>query len=166
MAALEFWVPGIARTKGSVDTGRHGQVLHTRASKDRAALIVEEAEKAVVAYGWRRIDPPLGVEVVHVAWLPCADGAMLATQANVGDIDKIDRNLLDALTTAGVWADDVQVVSLHSHKHVAGEHPVGEYIAVRTVPAMAAVTRRERDAVLAHQAIVRVVGAQPVPRGF
>lgn len=35
------------------------------------------------------------------------------------DIDKLARAVLDALTSAGVWTDDDQVVDLHPTKHYA-----------------------------------------------
>lgn len=39
-----------------------------------------------------------------------------------GDIDKLTRAILDALTDAQVWADDTQVVDLRARKFYAGEH--------------------------------------------
>ena len=38
----------------------------------------------------------------------------------IGDIDKLVRAILDALTDAGVWNDDSQVVELHAFKVFAG----------------------------------------------
>jgi len=165
MAALEFWVPGVARPKGSVDVGAQGQVLHTPASKDRAGLIKRAARTAMVEYGWKRVDPPLGIEVTHIAWLPCAGGAIMATGTGSGDLDKLERNLWDALTEAGVWGDDVQVIDVQARKHVA-DGPFGEYIAVRTVSAMRALAHKQRDAMIASTAVARAVGVSPTPRGF
>src|SRR5688572_10418892 len=147
MAALEFWVPGIARTKGSVDTGAHGQVLHTQASKDRAGAIVRYAEAAIARYGWQTVYS--AVSVMHYAWLPDDgghdDGAAIWCMS--GDLDKIDRNLLDALTRAGVWADDVLVVEIVSRKHRASRDvPPGEYVLVRTVHNAPALRMRDEGA--------------------
>lgn len=46
-----------------------------------------------------------------------------ATSHGLGDVDKLTRAVLDALTTAGVWTDDALVVDLRVRKHYAGEHP-------------------------------------------
>ena len=40
----------------------------------------------------------------------------------IGDIDKLTRAILDALTDAGVWNDDSQVVRLLARKVFAGEY--------------------------------------------
>ena len=39
----------------------------------------------------------------------------------IGDIDKLARACLDALTDAGIWKDDSQVVDLHARKVWVGE---------------------------------------------
>lgn len=39
-----------------------------------------------------------------------------------GDVDKLQRAIFDALTDAGVWADDTQVVDVRARKFYAGEH--------------------------------------------
>lgn len=39
-----------------------------------------------------------------------------------GDVDKLARAILDALTDAEVWGDDTQVVDLRARKFYAGEH--------------------------------------------
>ncbi len=56
----------------------------------------------------RKFDAPyLGpVTVVITAYLPVAD--VIAPRA--GDVDKLERNVLDALTDAGIYGDDNQVV--------------------------------------------------------
>lgn len=38
-----------------------------------------------------------------------------------GDIDKLQRAIFDALTDAGVWVDDTQVVDVRARKFYAGE---------------------------------------------
>lgn len=172
VAALEFWVSGVARTKGSVDVGRHGQVLHTEASKHRAAVIKDAVEVAINSYGWKTVRAPGAVEVVHVAFLPAPLGfddaeRLAATWTNSGDLDKIDRNMFDALTEAGVWADDVQVTDLGSRKHVARDQSmVGEYVMIRTVSPMVAVSRRLADETMCRTARERVTGTAPTPVGF
>jgi len=39
-----------------------------------------------------------------------------------GDLDKLERSCFDALTDAGVWVDDSQVVAVDARKVWAGEH--------------------------------------------
>ena len=39
-----------------------------------------------------------------------------------GDVDKLQRAIFDALTDAGVWGDDTQVVDVRALKFYAGEH--------------------------------------------
>lgn len=39
-----------------------------------------------------------------------------------GDLDKLERAILDGLTDAGVWRDDALVVDLRARKFYAGEH--------------------------------------------
>jgi Holliday junction resolvase RusA-like endonuclease len=41
---------------------------------------------------------------------------------NIGDIDKLARACLDALTDAGIWKDDSQVVLLTASKTWVGDH--------------------------------------------
>lgn len=52
-----------------------------------------------------------------------------------GDVDKLARNVLDALTDSGVIVDDAQVVDLFSHKRLAqpGMMP-GQQIQVWAIP--------------------------------
>lgn len=38
------------------------------------------------------------------------------TSRGIGDIDKLERSTLDALTASGVWVDDSQVVQMRSTK--------------------------------------------------
>jgi Holliday junction resolvase RusA-like endonuclease len=47
------------------------------------------------------------------------------------DLDKLTRSTLDALTSAGVYADDAQVVHLDVWKMYADPSPVGAVITVR-----------------------------------
>jgi Holliday junction resolvase RusA-like endonuclease len=169
MGVMDFWVSGIARTKGSVDTGAHGQVLHTQASKDRAEVIRKAAKAAMELAGWQCVRAPTAVEIMHIVWLPQAAGRdeEAATRTNIGDLDKIERNLWDSLENAGVFENDVQVVDVVARKHIAIEpQKVGEYVVVRTVPAAQCRMRRQRDETLVASVRDRVVGIGAVPRGF
>lgn len=105
---LSCWVPGRPKTKGSltVINGARNVVSDTPASKRWRALMTYSAAGLVKA----PIDGP--VIVAAVFHLPAVDVAA----GRVGDLDKLARNLLDALTDAGVYGDDVQVTRLICEK--------------------------------------------------
>jgi hypothetical protein len=53
----------------------------------------------------------------------------------MGDLDKLVRNVLDALTDAQVYRDDVQVVSVTADKLIASEqYPQGVLVRVERAP--------------------------------
>lgn len=123
-----MWVPGCAKTKGSMTAvqstsrryGKTHMVQSVEGSDDWAALV---ASQVVMQYGTTRALPtfakgtPVGVSLRF--WLPVAD----AVQTHSGDVDKLARNVLDALTKAGAYADDVQVKALQVEKYPARPHP-------------------------------------------
>jgi len=62
------------------------------------------------------------VEVFVVFYLPRPKSAprRITEPTTKPDLDKLERALLDALTAAGVWRDDAQVIHVHSRKAFAG----------------------------------------------
>lgn len=114
---INVWVAGVPRTKGSMEqqqhprtcrcrtcsTGRRGyrMVQSVEGSEDWAALVTNGVRTQTSAQP--QMCGPVAVRLAF--WLP---GDPIATRA--GDIDKLERNILDALTKAGVYGDDVQVV--------------------------------------------------------
>jgi Holliday junction resolvase RusA-like endonuclease len=70
---------------------------------------------AVEAVGGR---PPLGgpVMVAVTFWMPRGASVKRAYPSVRPDLDKLERALLDALTIAGVFGDDSQVVEIRSRK--------------------------------------------------
>jgi Holliday junction resolvase RusA-like endonuclease len=114
---IRLWIPGHPRTKGSLDE-RHQD---TPQSKRWRALMAQ-----AMRYERDRLIMPTAPKGIAVAvsakfFLPTGD----AVTPNSGDLDKLLRNLLDAGTDAGVWADDVQVVRILSDKWPAGDGPQG-----------------------------------------
>lgn len=115
---LNFWVPGPPKTKGSlevVNTGRNavgGRVVlqDSPASKRWRKLVAYQAEqeKRGVGMGWP-LGGPVAVDLTFEL-----SGDPVAVRS--GDLDKLYRNVLDALTDAGVYEDDVQVVRLSGSK--------------------------------------------------
>jgi Holliday junction resolvase RusA-like endonuclease len=119
---IRLWIPGHPRTKGSLDE-RHQD---TPQSKKWRALMAQ-----ALRYERERIGMPTAPKGIAVAvsakfFLPTGD----ATTPNCGDLDKLLRNLLDAGTDAGVWADDVQVVRILSDKVAAGGGPQGVVLGI------------------------------------
>jgi crossover junction endodeoxyribonuclease RusA len=51
-----------------------------------------------------------------------------------GDIDKLERLLLDACTDAALWVDDAQVVDLNTSKRYAPQNEAGATIRVWRTP--------------------------------
>lgn len=114
---LSCWIPGRPKTKGSltVVNGRRGIASDTPGSKRWRQLMAYAAAGLVKA----PLEGP--VIVAAVFHLPVKDVAA----GRCGDLDKLTRNLLDALTDAGVYGDDVQVTRLLVDKVEAGERGPG-----------------------------------------
>lgn len=91
------WVVGIPRTKGSLDR----RMQDTPQSKAWRHLVKAEIERDMRVRGTATCIGPVAVRCVFVR----RDG--------IGDVDKLARNVLDALTDSRVIGDDAQVVKLH-----------------------------------------------------
>jgi Holliday junction resolvase RusA-like endonuclease len=124
------FVPGHARPKGSLRpqqvkdgagelTGRVRLVDTPHSTRWRRTV-----SKHVAALGWPSIDEA-PCEVNMTFWFdPAAVGASRAyvdahshpVHPHIGDLDKLVRNVLDALQDAGVYANDRQVVRVVADK--------------------------------------------------
>lgn len=115
------WVPGVPRTQGSMKSVGRGNMVHSDALVAwRSLVTVELSRDARLDIGtW---SGPVAVRCVFVR----GDGR--------GDIDKLARAVLDALTESRVIADDVQVVKLHCDRvdTVWGRND-GAFVLVATV---------------------------------
>lgn len=122
---LSCWVPGRPKTKGSltVVNGARNVVSDTPASKRWRQLMAYRVAALIKA----PLEGP--VIVVAVFHLPAVDVA----GGRVGDLDKLARNLLDALTDAGVYGDDVQVTRLICEKVAADMHGRGPGVDLRVL---------------------------------
>jgi Holliday junction resolvase RusA-like endonuclease len=111
---IHVWIPGKPRTKGSLDAF-HQDTQQSKNWRARMAYALEQAR------GTTHHGRGTAVAVRATFWLPADD----ATTPNVGDLDKLARNLLDAGTDSAAYADDVQVVRLFCDKVAcrAGEGP-------------------------------------------
>lgn len=122
---MKVWVPGAAKTKGSMEAqqprGRRvPRLVQSVEGSERWADLVAEAARQALRHDRSERWPIPGHVGVHLMfWLPVAD----ATQTHAGDIDKLARNVLDALTKAGAYRDDVQVKWLLAEKFPARVRP-------------------------------------------
>lgn len=100
---------------------------------------VKQAALDVVA-GAARLEGPVSVEVVFTfdppKSAPKSRRCWPITRSS-GDVDKLVRAVFDALTDAGVWRDDSQVVRLAAEKAHVGDdgalHIPGAVATVRAV---------------------------------
>ena len=128
---LSFWAAGTPAPKGSKIRTRYGM----RESSKR----VKPWEEAVKAAAMDAMDAddefqPIeegGVEVAmtfmfkrplsHYGtgknWNKMKDRFVWACMTRKPDVDKLVRSTLDAMTAAGVWADDAQVYSVFADKN-------------------------------------------------
>lgn len=124
------WVPGVPRTQGSMKSVGRGNMAHSPALVAWRSLVRDEiardmrlrfnGDDRVIASPYAG---PVAVRCVFVR----GDG--------IGDIDKLARAVLDALTESGVIGDDVQVVKLNCDR-IERTTPVrgdGAFVLVATV---------------------------------
>lgn len=120
------FIEGHARPKGSLSAQQvrggggklTGKVRMVESSPDGPRWRRTVAQH-VAALRWARIDGPCKVQMVF--WFdPLSVGHKLThldqedypTHPNIGDLDKLVRNVLDALQDCGVYTNDRQVVGL------------------------------------------------------
>lgn len=156
MILVDVWVPGAAKTKGSMEVRNRA----TGAMKE--SVIGSSAWRVLMAQAVRddiaRRQPPVAelrspwpgaVTVTMVAYLAPAitarpAGWLWPVWDKAGDVDKLARNVLDALGSrsknakmnGGAIADDNLVCKLIAEKNVAdsaGVQPAGVRIIVETL---------------------------------
>lgn len=135
--SLSVWVAGVPAPQGSkraLGAGRPGGRIR----------MIETAKglkpwRAELVKGLRTVgvlDGAVVVKLVFVCPRPKATPKTRATPPKVTkpDVDKLARAVLDAMTLAGVIADDSYVTTLHAHKRMAelGE-PTGAVIHLEPV---------------------------------
>jgi len=145
---VEFWVPGKAAPKGSLQpgSGRAGRKL--RESNDRTTpyreMVRDAAHRDMAARGvagtWHGA---VRVQIIALFEPPTQSDAAAPTTRAVGDIDKISRAVLDALQdprrTEGMKAiipdsklinDDAQVVDLIALERYGARYSAGTVVRV------------------------------------
>lgn len=130
---LRLWVPGRPKTKGSLDFVGGHVVENVAGSKRWRQLVAYQVEHvlaldpAQIASIWPWPGP---VAVACVFHMPVTD----VTRARSGDLDKLMRNVLDALQDAGMYGDDVAVTRAVLEKVPAGERGPGLDLTIVGLP--------------------------------
>lgn len=96
--------------------------------------VAAAATAEMLKVSWVCLDGPCVVRIDFYLRRPVSAPKRRVWPDRQPDVDKLARSSLDALSTAGVFADDARVVDLHVVKHfaVAGL-PTGARIVVRPV---------------------------------
>lgn len=135
---IDWWTSGNPATKGSVDTMPNGFVRQSAASYAWANRVHAAAKAEVKLRGWEPLIGPVGISTRYFmappAGLDLDVVEAYAIHEKIGDGDKLDRNVWDALTAAGVWRDDVLVVSWYGIRTYAwGDVRPGAHIEVSAI---------------------------------
>lgn len=95
----------------------------------------EAAKAAMMAQRWHALEGPVACEVTF--WVPkpktLPAWRWLPWTKSAGDVDKLVRSTLDALTEAGALLDDSRVVDLTARKRYAINNPPGAGIRLSPV---------------------------------
>lgn len=144
-----FVVPGKGDRKARaiiVDDASAGKGKGRGAHADWRGSVTVAAQRAMGltdddadAFEPLRLAGPLAVRLVFALPRPSSAPKTRRTwpSGRVGDVDKLARSVLDALSDAGVWLDDAQVVELTAVKDYPGpdigQHVPGVRITVHRV---------------------------------
>jgi Holliday junction resolvase RusA-like endonuclease len=117
------FIPGAPKSKGSLE--------HRGNGKMRESVIGSTTWKRIMAgmlaAEWVRLGhgPPMvgPIRIDAVFFLPVktADGLTARGAQGNYDLDKLTRNLLDAITDSGIWNDDSQATDLYVFKRKVGD---------------------------------------------
>lgn len=148
---VDTFIPGHPRTKGSLEHRGSGQLTESVAGSTSWRRLMAQGLRQ--AWG-PRIALDVAVRVSGTFYLPCARGMDSLIAARSGDVDKLTRNLLDAIAVdetgkqlgAGIIVNDSQVVGIVIEKTMAsdssgphgrgnGVRPQGVHVQIWQVPA-------------------------------
>lgn len=128
---VAFEVRGVPAAQGSK---RHvGRGIMVESSKKVAPWRsdVKAAAEAVLPGDWVPLDGAVSVSVAFRFLRPKSVSVKKRRHmTTTPDLDKTIRSTLDALTAAGVWRDDSQVVSIVARKMYADDEPQGATIVI------------------------------------
>lgn len=132
----DVWVPGIPVTKGSVNVNRGGtgvrqaargyaawsNAVRTTLRTTTVQPAVRRDEGAMIRCRFW-VPRPAGAEAHGGLWFPGAR-----------DGDKLERAVWDAVTAAGLWSDDAQVIEwAGSRRWADGHRAPGVHITIHAV---------------------------------
>lgn len=139
---LDIWVPGLPRPKGSLrPVGKIGQKARLVEQVDphgiwrntiRTAAVVQVPALVISAY-----PGPVTAQVTFYFPAPKKPRHPWPTTRSSGDLDKLCRNVFDALqakTGAGVIADDSQIITVTATKLYADDRGPGARIRLTPYP--------------------------------
>lgn len=142
--ALSFRVAGRPVTQGS-KTGIvvGGRAVLVEKARDRLKPWREAVRSTALDHlgdAWQPYPGPVYLQLVFALPKPASAPKSRRTWpigARSGDVDKLTRAVMDALTDAGVWRDDAQVVRLLVDKDYPGPHTqqITPGVLVHVVPA-------------------------------
>lgn len=129
-SGVTLTVFGRPKAKGSLrHVGNGRMVEQVEGSKDWRTDVVVAARRAVEAtaarFGPFPLDGPVHVDLTFTFAKPGSapkSREIWPSTRSSGDIDKLARNVCDALVDAGVLVDDARVVDLTVRKVFPGQH--------------------------------------------
>jgi len=132
---LSFFVPGRPAPQGSKKSVGNGRFIE--ASKYLPAwrkAVTEHAIYEATFSSWETVAGPVELEVVFYLDRPSSVSEKKRPYPVVPpDIDKLVRGVGDALSDAGVWNDDSQVVKLVAFKRYSDGIETGAFVQVSTL---------------------------------
>lgn len=129
MITWEHFIPGVPKPQGSKTSGMNERTGKTFVREDNAGTKpwrkrMVEALQNERGRPLHRFDSAVWVSLRFVFLRPKSHAPdSLPTSKLLGDVDKLTRNVLDALTQAGVITDDKYVIKLRDVEKVYGPNP-------------------------------------------
>ena len=135
MTQLTFSVSGKPAPKGSLrSVGQGRMVEQVKGSHPWRLLVAAAAREARDRTSWECLLGPVIVAVDIVTPRPKSVTRDYPIKRSAGDVDKLARNVLDALVDALIMKDDSQVIDLHIYKRYPTDRDQGAYVTVSSYP--------------------------------
>ena len=140
MTRIEFFVPGDPAPQGSKRHVGNGVMIESskKVKPWRSAVHAEAVDAMRVNDGTFPLDGALAVDLTFYRRMPASRKAVDRKRGwrwatTKPDIDKLVRSTLDALTSAGLIADDARIARLAATKCETYAGETGVLIEVRTI---------------------------------
>jgi Holliday junction resolvase RusA-like endonuclease len=115
MTILQFTVHGIPAPQGSKRHIGRGVMIESSKKVKPWREAVKWAAREAMPMGWQKLDGPIQLRVHFYMPRPKSAKGLVACW-RMPDLSKLLRATEDALTDAGVWADDARVVAANIFK--------------------------------------------------